>query len=905
MLRVGGLLCAVFAAAAGIDCALRPDDARTVARAEELYSCAKVACDQDRLDECLHYFRASVDAKALPYVLNDYGVFLKKHEADGLATDTFQRGLNALQEPWTSLDMELPANGLSSIISGPGHGVRALADFLLHPVIAHSALLFPNIAAFRAFAVARHDAWWLLPDATLNVERSAAFAMRVFLTWGPATPTSLQRASDLVQRNLLAPLPLLASLPSRPSAVLDAWTWLLLPKAVEMSLQFTTGAYEMGYIGVHPALRWLVTGARTWSSTLGRGEASDEISSAFGVLQRGPRWYSPASNLLPSRNRGEASARRRLGVRPRLRLAYISSDLRRHAIGWMVHGLFARHNRTAFATAAYNWGAVGAVKPYAVDFRLDITKVPSEVEPDWSRERPLFRDDYAARARDHGRSADVALAACDARLWGHTARLAASSDAFWNPGTWQTPAGYCNASTPGICPFVSVHADVVSNVLGHMSRSHADSAGNEVSRPHITIDLNGLTQGGIAAIGSSRPAPIAVHYLSGSESTSHPLRGDWTVVDATVLPPELATWPSYMDQLEPALRQSWCSRVAFRRRYPGKCVAHVFTEALAFLPGTFQANTYASAAAICRARRALAVHGPAHDLSACHVLSLAPGCAAAAGREFCGSSGRLVLIAFHSSFKIDAAVWASWMNILRTHPAAVLWLLKHKALSPQLSQRMRLNAASLGVHPGRILFVEEQPRELHMRRLTCGALYLDAWQYGAHSSGADALRFGLPVLTLQSDRFSSRVISSLLEAWPAHGDPAVHPARLLVTHSAAGFEESATRILHAAGTSSGRLCRVSDALSALMWSSASRPWPSAAAERSIGDDPSPGPFAYQAVASSLERAYHVMWDTRAVALALFSGYDVRESVESNGSTADGVRFDIGRTRRDFHVVIGA
>ena len=49
-----------------------------------------------------------------------------------------------------------------------------------------------------------------------------------------------------------------------------------------------------------------------------------------------------------------------------------------------------------------------------------------------------------------------------------------------------------------------------------------------------------------------------------------------------------------------------------------------------------------------------------------------------------------------------------------------------------------------------------------MARHAAADLFVDTWLYGAHSTATDALRGGVPVLTLRDRNFASRVATSLL-----------------------------------------------------------------------------------------------------------------------------------------------
>ena len=53
--------------------------------------------------------------------------------------------------------------------------------------------------------------------------------------------------------------------------------------------------------------------------------------------------------------------------------------------------------------------------------------------------------------------------------------------------------------------------------------------------------------------------------------------------------------------------------------------------------------------------------------------------------------------------------------------------------------------------------------------MAAGDLFLDTFLYGAHTTATDAMRGGLPLLTLAGDSFSSRVGMSLLHNMNSNG----------------------------------------------------------------------------------------------------------------------------------------
>jgi predicted O-linked N-acetylglucosamine transferase (SPINDLY family) len=103
-----------------------------------------------------------------------------------------------------------------------------------------------------------------------------------------------------------------------------------------------------------------------------------------------------------------------------------------------------------------------------------------------------------------------------------------------------------------------------------------------------------------------------------------------------------------------------------------------------------------------------------------------------------------------------------WMRLLESNPASVLWLMSRSEAS---QRNLRAAAQAQGIAPERLVFAQRVPRvEDHLARYRQADLFLDTHPYNAHTTAADALMAGLPVLTHSGCAFPSRVAGSLLHA---------------------------------------------------------------------------------------------------------------------------------------------
>ena len=216
----------------------------------------------------------------------------------------------------------------------------------------------------------------------------------------------------------------------------------------------------------------------------------------------------------------------------------------------------------------------------------------------------------------------------------------------------------------------------------------------------IAIDLGGYTSDTRTDIFAFRPAPVQVNYL-GYPGTMGTSHFDYILADHHTIPP----------QHEP-----------------------FYNEKVARLPDTYLPTDSSVA---------ISEHTPT--------------------RAECGlpESG-VVFCSFSHDYKISPPVFDVWMRLLVQIPGSVLWLVSRGETT---QGNLRKEAQARGVSPERLVFAQRVPLvEDHLARYRQADLFLDTYPYNAHTTAADALMSGLPVLTLMGNSFPSRVAGSLLHA---------------------------------------------------------------------------------------------------------------------------------------------
>jgi predicted O-linked N-acetylglucosamine transferase (SPINDLY family) len=216
----------------------------------------------------------------------------------------------------------------------------------------------------------------------------------------------------------------------------------------------------------------------------------------------------------------------------------------------------------------------------------------------------------------------------------------------------------------------------------------------------IAVDLMGYTGECRPGILEFRPAPIQVNYL-GFPGTLGVNYMDYLIADRVVIPDEA-------------------------RRF--------YSERIVHLPDTYMPNDSA---------RPIAEHAPTR---------------AQAGLPQDG----FVFCSFNNAYKFSPEIFDIWMRLLHAVENSVLWLPQGNEAA---ARNLKREAEARGIGADRLRFAPFLPNgDEHLARLRLADLFLDTLPFNAHSTAADALWAGLPLLTSTGGSFAGRVATSLLQA---------------------------------------------------------------------------------------------------------------------------------------------
>lgn len=146
---------------------------------------------------------------------------------------------------------------------------------------------------------------------------------------------------------------------------------------------------------------------------------------------------------------------------------------------------------------------------------------------------------------------------------------------------------------------------------------------------------------------------------------------------------------------------------------------------------------------------------------------------------------KFVFACLNTPSKIEPGVFDCWMRILAQCPASVLWLLASGG-APQV-MNLKREAEWRGIDPRRLLFANRVAPDEHLARQGAADLFLDTWHFNGHTTTAESLWAGTPVLTTPGATFAARVGASLVQG---AGLPE------LVMESREAYEREAVALYH-------------------------------------------------------------------------------------------------------------
>ncbi|EEP81844.1 conserved hypothetical protein [Uncinocarpus reesii 1704] len=290
---------------------------------------------------------------------------------------------------------------------------------------------------------------------------------------------------------------------------------------------------------------------------------------------------------------------------------------------------------------------------------------------------------------------------------------------------------------------------------------------------HILVNLNGYTRGARNEVFAARPAPIHMSFMGFAGS----LGAEWCdyiLSDQLSIPPET---------LSPRRRNLRLEDRLYEPDHAEDADDWVYGEKIVFTRHTFFCCDHRQSAPDAQSPRL----GWEEEQSNRWKMrkELFPNL----------PDNTIILGNFNQLYKIEPTTFRSWLRILARIPNAILWLLRFPDLG---EQNLRQSAVAWAgeATASRIIFTDVAPKHAHISRARVCDLFLDTPECNAHTTSADILWSGTPLITFPRYKYKmcSRMASSILTSALPQNAAGREAASELITSSEEEYENNAIRL---------------------------------------------------------------------------------------------------------------
>ncbi|GAA6060386.1 hypothetical protein JCM10212_004639 [Sporobolomyces blumeae] len=285
---------------------------------------------------------------------------------------------------------------------------------------------------------------------------------------------------------------------------------------------------------------------------------------------------------------------------------------------------------------------------------------------------------------------------------------------------------------------------------------------------HVLINLSGYTKGARNEVFAARPAPVQMSYM-GFASTLSAGWCDYFIVDPIVCPPSLVSgnqWRFYHgDQPTSATPARPTGATDFEGDLDPESPSesYVYTEKLIYLPHSYFVTDHKQAWREADEPRLI----PSTPEQAETLWAIEEDKRWAMRRQMFPDirDDTVIFANWNQLYKIDPFIYKIWLSILKRFPNSILWLLRFPAPGEaHLKETARQWAGDEVAN--RVVFTDVANKNEHIHRGRIADLFLDTTECNAHTTAADILWSGTPILTFprHGHKMCSRVAASIAVA---------------------------------------------------------------------------------------------------------------------------------------------
>lgn len=319
---------------------------------------------------------------------------------------------------------------------------------------------------------------------------------------------------------------------------------------------------------------------------------------------------------------------------------------------------------------------------------------------------------------------------------------------------------------------------------------------------HVLINLNGYTRGARNEVFAARAAPIQMAFM-GFAGTLGAEWCDYLLADDTAVPPDtLRPWRRNIDMEDSLVDDN----------SGGDDEDWVYGENLIYCRDTFFCCDHRQSAPDSQ--------GPQPTWEEEQQRRWAMR------KEIFPNlpDDAIILGNFNQLYKIEPTTFRTWLRILQRVPNAILWLLRFPDLGETNLKQTAYKWAGQEV-ASRVMFTDVAQKHQHISRARVCDLFLDTPECNAHTTAADVLWSGTPLLTLPRYKYKmcSRMAASILKGALPKSPEGVQAAKDLIAANDDEYEEMAVRLasncVYHGHKATGRLSELRNMLYHSRWTS--------------------------------------------------------------------------------------
>ncbi|GAA5799558.1 hypothetical protein HPULCUR_004974 [Helicostylum pulchrum] len=302
---------------------------------------------------------------------------------------------------------------------------------------------------------------------------------------------------------------------------------------------------------------------------------------------------------------------------------------------------------------------------------------------------------------------------------------------------------------------------------------------------HILVNLNGYTKGARNEIFAARPCPVQCSFM-GFAGTLAGGWCDWIIADPIVCPPSMVSGEVWRQRRTTQLGD-------FEGDIDPEEATDdfVYTEKFIYMPHSYFVNDHKQGFRD--------DHPSTHQELMLYNQKANEETVWTAEEEKRWNMRRevfpnlpddvIIFANFNQLYKLEPGTFRVWLRILERVPNSILWLLRFPPAGEQHLKRFANEWAGPQVAQ-RVVFTDVAPKHVHIHRGRVADIFLDTPECNAHTTAADILWSGTPIVTYPKyiHKMCSRVGASIAMA-TGFGDE-------MVVMSEKQYEERVVELAH-------------------------------------------------------------------------------------------------------------